>query len=419
MTVHARRARRASGPVLVLLASLLSASVLAGMPGPAGAQEPGDGQAPPGVGPHTWTVEAITFDVMTGPDGDIPVTIDADLWRPDDASAADPMPAIVHQHGYGGAKDNAESVTNAAYLAGHGYVVVTITTQGFGASTGCIALDRIDYDGANVIAIVDWLAGQDFVALDAPGDPKVGLMGGSYGGGHQGLVAVTDPRVDAIAPGRTWHTLQYSLVPNNWADPAAPWDLDHADQGVFKQEWTSLFFALGAAQPAQGNGGCDPITRQLTYPTAAPCSGYIPGVCQVYAQLVAAGTADDAGRALVAGSAVATRIDELDTPTIISQGLPDTLFTPNETVPALRSLQERGVPVAVIWHSSGHGGYAPAPGDGEPYGGTFDDSPESQKVYARTYFARRHLNWFERHDAPMDVKRPGWAARMLRLRPGR
>lgn len=391
------RLGRATGPLLVLLAVLLSVLGLGGLTGPAGAQQPSDGQAPAGVGAHTWTVEPITFELMTGPDSALPVTIDADLWKPDAASAGEPMPAIVHQHGFGGHKANAESLTNAAYFASHGYVVVSVTTQGFGASTGCLALDRLDYDGSNTMGVIDWLAEQDYVAVDAPGDPQVGLLGGSYGGGHQGLVAVADPRVDAIVPGRTWHSLSYSLVPNNWADAADPWDLDHYEQGVFKQEWTSLFFALGQAQPARGNGGCDPITRQTRYPTAPPCNAFIPGTCEIYGQLVTTGDADQAGRDLVAGSALATGLDELTTPTLLPQGLPDTLFNPNETVPTLLSLQERGVPVAAIWHSSGHGGYQGAPGDGEAYTGRWDDSPEAQAEFARTYLPRRTLSWMERH----------------------
>lgn len=381
------------GPAAVVL-GLLVAVLVVTAPTPSAVGATSDGQAPAGVGPHTWSVEPIQFDLMTGPDDDLPVTIDADLWRPDDATAANPMPAIVHQHGYGGKKDNEESLTNAAYFASHGYVVVTISTQGFGGSTGCIGLDSIDYDGSNVIGIIDWLAEQDYVATDAAGDPQVGLLGGSYGGGHQGLVAVNDDRVDAIAPGRTWNTLQYSLVPNNFHDPAAPWDLDGYEQGVWKKEWTTLFYSLGLSQPAQGNGGCDPVTRQTRYPEAAPCAGYIPGICEIYAQLAATGDTDEAGRTLVGTSAIATAMDELDTPTMIGQGLPDTLFHPNETVPWLLSLQARDVPIAVFWHSSGHGGYQPAPGDGEPYSGFYVDSPEE---FADTYWARRHLAWFERH----------------------
>ena len=390
-----RSVRRFVGTVIGLL---LVASALPGTVGVSTATaSPADGQAPAGVGPETWTVEAVSFDVMTGPDRDIQVTIDADLWKPDGASAAAPVPAVVHQHGYGGKKANAEQRTNAAYFASHGYAVVTVSTQGFGRSTGCIALDTIDYDGANTIAIIDWLAEQDFIAKDGAGDPQVGLMGGSYGGGHQGLVAIEDDRVDAIAPGRTWSTLQFSLVPNNAFDPADPWDLDGYEQGVFKQQWTSLFFALGQTQPAMGNGGCSEPERQQVYPGSLPCSGYIPGVCEIYNGLTATGTSDEAGRTLVAGSARATRLDELTTPTIIAQGLPDTLFTPNETIADLLSLQERDVPVAVFWHSAGHGGYQPAPGDGEPYGGSFDETADRQAEFADTYWARRHLAWFDRY----------------------
>ncbi|MBW3661525.1 MAG: hypothetical protein KY469_00375 [Actinobacteria bacterium] len=395
--------------VCTALAVALAAASLALAPSAAAAPSSaaGDGQAPAGVGSHTWTVSDLQIETLTGPDDDIPVTLDASLWLPDDASPASPMPAMLIAPGFGNSKDAAEMVTLAAYFASHGYIAMTFTPQGFGASTGCIGLDSRTYDNKNARAMIDHLASLDVVATEAPGDPKVGMVGGSYGGGLQGHTAIADARIDAIAPGRTWTDLAYALNPNNWVrDADAPYAVDGYEQGVFKQAWTSLFFALGTAQPAMGGGGCDPVTRQQTYPTATPCSAWIPGICETFARLSTTGDASEEDRALVADSSLAPELGQLTTPTLLPQGLPDTLFTPNETVPVLLDLQSRGVPVAVIWHSSGHGGHNGAPGDGEPYTGQFDDSPERQAEFAQTYLARRMLAWMQRHvrgDASVDT----------------
>lgn len=388
--VRLRRSTLAAAALIVLVCMVTT---------PVPAQTPeADGQAPAGVGPHSWSVSDVRIDTLTGPDDDIAVEIDAALWVPDDASAASPMPAMLIAPGFGNTKTAAEMVTLAAYFASHGYVAMTFTPQGFGESTGCIGLDSRSYDNKNARALIDHLAGLQIVALDAAGDPMVGMIGGSYGGGLQGHTAIADERIDAIAPGRTWTDIQHSLNPNSWVrDPAAPYAIHGYEQGVFKQAWTTLFFSLGSSQWAQGGGGCDPVTRQTIYPDQPPCPGWVPGICETFARLSATGDASAEDRALVADSSLAPELSALTTPTLFPQGLPDTLFTPNETIPVLRDLQARDVPVAVIWHSSGHGGHNPAPGDGEPYTGVFDDSPERQAEFADAYLPRRMLAWMERH----------------------
>jgi ABC-2 type transport system ATP-binding protein len=363
-----------------------------------------DGQALGGPGPDTWTVEAMTFEVVTGPDDDLEVTIDADLYVPASATAATPAPSILTSHGFGNHKAVPEQKANSAYFASHGYVVLNYTAQGFGASSSCIGLDSLDFDVKNSIQLLDFLGEHEAVAKDAPGDPKVGLIGGSYGGGEQGPLAVVDDRVDAIAVGRSWQTLQYSLDPNNWiVDPANPWDLDAADQGVFKQAWTTLFFSLGASTPAMGDGGCDPITQQQEFPGTLPCPGFVPAICPTFARLSTTGDASPEDRELVGRSSLATMIDQLDTPTLLVQGLPDTLFNVNEPTSTFAQLSARGVPVAMIWHSGGHGGYNTGPGEAEAYSGQWDDTPESQAVFANGYLPRRTLQWFDRHVRGEDV----------------
>ena len=53
--------------------------------------------------------------------------------------------------------------------------------------------------------------------------------------------------------------------------------------------------AVPAAQPAQGGGDCDPVTRQATYPTAAPCAAWIPGICETFGQGVAVHSSGELG----------------------------------------------------------------------------------------------------------------------------
>lgn len=361
------------------------------------------GEAEAGPGPNTWTVTPMTYTVMTGPNDDLEVTLDTDLYVPSNATAATPAPAILTTHGFGNDKGVPEQRANAAFLASHGYVVMSYTSQGFGASSSCIALDGLDYDVKNASSLIDVLTEMDIVAKEAPGDPQIGMLGGSYGGGLLALVGGTDDRVDALAIGRTWHSLQFSLDPNNWiADPATAYNLDNYEQGVFKREWTSLFFALGVAAPAQGTGGCDPVTQQLEFPGAVPCPGYIPGICEINAMLEATGDSTETGRAIIARSSFQQVIDDLTTPTMFLQGLPDTLFTPTEATAGFTALQERGVDTAMIWHSGGHGGYQALDGEAEAYGGQYDETPESQARFAASYLPRRTLQWMDKYVRGQD-----------------
>jgi predicted acyl esterase len=358
------------------------------------------------AGPHRWVRTPGVLATTTGPeDAEIPVTLDYDVYVPDSATALTRQPAVVVAHGFGGAKDNAELLTLAAFFASHGYVVLASSHMGFGGSSGCIALDLADYDGRNVASLVDVLAGRPDVLQEAPGDPVVGMIGGSYGGGHQGGVAAIDDRVDAIAPHRTWNALQYSLVPDNRVT-AGMWDLDASEQGVFKQGWTSLFYALGSTQPLMGGGGCDPVTQQTLYPGQPPCPGFDPRVCPIFAGLTSTGDVTAEQRALIAGGAMATYVDRVDVPVLLQQGQSDTLFTLTEAFATYEALDARGIDVDLIMNSGGHG-YPPMPGEGEPYSGVYDDTDGAQAAFGATYLADRYLGFFDEHlrGVPDDAPR--------------
>ena len=69
----------------------------------------------------------------------------------------------------------------------------TWTARGFGRSGGEIHLDSPDYEVRDAQRLLDWLAARPEVRTDAPGDPRVGVVGGSYGGGLALLLAAPGP----------------------------------------------------------------------------------------------------------------------------------------------------------------------------------------------------------------------------------
>src|SRR3954452_23691659 len=202
-----------------------------------------------------FTVKALTFDVMTGPKSDTPCKVAADLYKPNDASAANPAAAILATNGFGGSKTDFKAL-GAAY-ARRGYVFLAYSGLGFGGSGCKIELDDPDWDGRAGTQLVSFLGGTkaasdgtkaDYVIHDGPGDPRMGMIGGSYGGQIQFAIAGQDPRVDAIVPQITWNDLSYSLAPNN-TDFAS--GVTYRTPGVTKTDWPVLFFGLGVGQGFQ------------------------------------------------------------------------------------------------------------------------------------------------------------------------
>jgi ABC-2 type transport system ATP-binding protein len=97
------------------------------------------------------------------------------------------------------------------------YNVVTVTPRGEFDSGGILQLDNPFFEGRDVSAVITWLAdpANTPAVLDAPGDPALGMVGGSYGGGIQLTAASTDSRIDAIVPDIAWNSLNSSLYPDN------------------------------------------------------------------------------------------------------------------------------------------------------------------------------------------------------------
>src|SRR3989440_8053013 len=346
--------------------------------------------APPVPGATTaYTVRTVHVATVVGPDDGTHCDVAADLYLPDGASRQHPVPAILTTNGFGGAKDDANQTATGQAFVAHGYAVLSYSGLGFGGSGCKITLDDPDWDGKAARQLVDYLAGLrpdtdgqrlDMIRLDGPGDPRVGMIGGSYGGQAQFALAGLDHRVDALIPLITWNDLAYSLAPNNGG----------TNPGVHKKEWTSLFFAEGIADGVAG--------AQYDPGRLIGCPNFTDAACAAKAELDLLGypTADTTARARHAS--VASYAARVTAPTLLVQGQADTLFNLSEAAATYRTLAAAGTTVRMIWQSWGHSRGTPAPGE-------LDLSADG---LAHTYLGQRFLAWFEHYlmDKPVDTGPP-------------
>jgi ABC-2 type transport system ATP-binding protein len=342
-----------------------------------------------------YSVRHITVDTLVGPNGDQPCAVTADLYTPDGASARHRKPAILTTHGFGGSKDDGNQTAIGKGFAQEGYVVLSYSGLGFGGSGCKIRLDDPAWDGRAGSQVLDVLAGRrsftdedtgatgrvDYVARERKGDPKVGMIGGSYGGQIQYAVAMQDPRVDALIPLITWNDLEYSLAPDN-AD---------GGPGVAKRQWVDLFFAGGII-----DGVDDP---QVDPTRNVGCPNFADEVCPTALKLNTLGYPDADMSAIAARSSVASYLSRITVPTLLVQGQKDTLFNLQEAVATFKGLRRQGTEARMVWQSWGHSGSTPAPGELD------FDAPSLRD----SYLGRRFLAWMDHHvrgdeDAPVGPR---------------
>lgn len=190
--------------------------------------------APAAAGP---TVVDDCIKSVPEPDSTEPVQICYSLFRPAGADKGHKVPLVMHSHGWGGSRTKDPAAFKKWLDAGYG--VLSFDQRGFGESGGVAHVENPDFEGHDVRRLIALIAAQDWVKKDAPGDPRLGAIGGSYGGGYQFLAAFESlrttgkPIFDALAPEITWFDLSQSLAP----------------EGVVRTEWALALSA--AALPTQ------------------------------------------------------------------------------------------------------------------------------------------------------------------------
>ena len=333
------------------------------------------GASPTVAATPSYTVRTLHFLVHTDPKGGTPCDIIGDLYTPRSASPTHRVPAILTTNGFGGSKDDQAGIGKA--FASRGYEVLSYSGLGFGGSGCKITLDDPDYDGRAGSQLVSFLGGAPGIAFtdanhthkvaplrvvihdkrDHLGharryDPRVGMIGGSYGGEIQFAVAGDDPRLDTIVPLITWNDLTYSLAPNNTDQVRG---VTTSNSGAIKLVWGLLFSADGAADGLAG-GQQDP-------PRLLGCPNFATFVCPALATGGSSGYFQPDALTALRHASVASYMNKIRIPTLLIQGENDTLFNLNEAVANYRALRAQHTPVKMIWQSWGHSQSTPAPGE--------------------------------------------------------
>jgi ABC-2 type transport system ATP-binding protein len=244
-------------------------------------------------------------------------------WFPlPDATPTTPKPTVLMGPGWGQPGDSnpdgqgIQGILSIKSLNDAGFNVLTWDPRGFGKSTGNAEVDLPSAEGRDVQRLISWVSRQPEAQLDATGDPRMGMVGASYGGGIQLVTAAIDCRVDAIVPVIAWHSLVTSL----------------GKAATFKQGWNSILVGVSKT------GHLDPVITQ-SYDEGAATGTVSPERQAWYA---ARGPGDEL-------------VGKIHVPTLLIQGTVDTLFTLDEGVTNYRILRRNGVPVSMMWFCGGHG----------------------------------------------------------------
>ncbi|MFD7537017.1 CocE/NonD family hydrolase [Streptomyces sp. NPDC059819] len=370
-----RTVPRTRKPLAAALGAALAVPLLAAAPAvasPGAAQSAADGQV---------TVTALKFTVRAGGRS---CAVDADLYRPAGVDRAHPAPAVLTTNGFGGNKADGSTAGTAKAFAARGYVALAYSGLGFGKSGCPISLDDPEIDGRAASRLIDFLAGTraaddgtrvDYVTRDRPGDPRVGMIGGSYGGAIQMATAAVDHRVDALVPMITWNDLSYALDPNNVADRKVP--------GAFKWQWTNGFYLMGESQPIT------PANLDPSRWGTLGCVHFVSDACKTIG-LLNSGSYPAAPTAAMLRYARSVSpvsyLDRVEAPTLLIQGQTDSLFNLNEATATYKALKDNGTTTKMIWQSWGHSG-GQAPGELDLSQGNLETS----------YTGQRILAWFDRY----------------------
>ena len=286
------------------------------------------------------------------------VSIDTSMFLP----SKTPAPAILIAHGFGGSKDSVAS--EARYFASKGYVVLTWTARGFGKSTGEIAMNAMDAEVSDTKVLISYLAKSRFVTQDKAGDPRVGILGGSYGGANALLSASADQRIDAVIADITWSSLQNNLFPQSVAGAK--------ESGPFKKVWAGTFFSA--------------VSLQSVY--LGECGSFVKAWCDAYRNAVINGEPTVQEQALMASVSPQNFVSTINAPTLLSQGQADSLFPLTESYKTAQVIKKANpnLPLSLIWHAGGHDGGV-------------DQGP---------YLRSQYLSWFKKYLSGQEIAIPAF-----------
>ncbi|WP_323793705.1 CocE/NonD family hydrolase [Nocardioides sp.] len=214
-----------------LLSGVLLASSLTALTGATGATGSGATAAPAAKPARVKTTDGC---LKSKPEPGTTTRIDLcySVFRPAGATRRNAVPMVMHSHGWGGSRTTSAAAFEDFTDAGYG--VISFDQRGWGESGGRAHVEAPALEGVDVRRLVRFVSKLRWVQQDGRHDPRLGAIGGSYGGGYQFVGAFESlrlrgkPLFDALAPQITWYDLEQSLAP----------------EGVVRAEWA---LALAAA----------------------------------------------------------------------------------------------------------------------------------------------------------------------------
>ena len=206
-----------------------------------------------------------------------------------------------------------------------GYNVVTWDPRGTFSSGGVWQADSPAFEGQDVKSLISWAEGdtnpggvanpyKTKVEVSVPGDPVVGMIGGSYGGAIQLIGAGIDPRIDAIVPAISWNSFRLgsTRIPYWYA--------------------SLLLLSLVTTGSRVNN--------------------------QVYIGIATGdllGWLSQSSLAVLATSGPNYLLDNIDAPTLLIQGTPDPLFPLSQALANAQQLTGLSPDqVKMVWYCGGH-----------------------------------------------------------------
>jgi len=345
-----------------------------------------------------YTTQTLYFDTGVASGSTSSCRIEGDLYLPSDASASHPVPAIMATNGWGGSKADLAGVGRAFAL--RGYAFLAYSGLGWGGSTCIVSVNDPDIDGRAASRLVDYLGGDSGIAyldaaLSAPAptlhaivhdtqdhdgrarsnDPRVGMVGISYGAGTEFAAASVDRRIDTIVPLDTWNDLNYSLSPNGTGITTG---VSTAIPGAGKTVWAASLIAFAAGSR---------LSRPVDPSALSTCFGLAQFFCDSVVTGLLAGAPTAAQVQASRAHSVSSYMSRITVPVLLGQGQNDTLFDLNEAAATYTALKAQGTPVKMIWNEFGHDGDGGASGEFTAANPDFDNE----------YLSGRILSWFDSH----------------------
>jgi ABC-2 type transport system ATP-binding protein len=279
------------------------------------------------------------------------VPIVFEVFEPTHLVAGASYPLVLQGEGFGDKRITSRTGF-VKRLVDAGYYVVTIDHRGFGESGGTIRLQSPDFEGQDLIQVLDWAEDLPGLRRRSNGKMLVGSYGDSYGGLYQFLLAGADPqhRLRVLAPDITPHDIVAVTNPNNVLKSG--YSLAVAAQGELSQVTNGQLLTrpgpgmdLAVYETLVGAA----VTNNMTEAGRNFLRYHSP---KYFCDGEPAGPQDFILATPDPRKVPPTPYEPLDV--LLTQGMRDTFFNVNEALENFRCVEATGGDVRLLTHETGH-----------------------------------------------------------------